>query len=744
MPDENTLEIQMRARTRQFERDLKRGREIQKRAIEKTRKQVDRANRSMETSARRHTQRMQGIMQRLPVARLAAMATAALSVGSAFRTMYAQIDRVDALVKLSRNLDVSFRSLQGLQRGFDLAGVSSQLFERAITRFNTATGAALAGDAAYVGAFDALRVSLRDAQGEVRSTEDLLFSLADAVQASGLSASQLSDIFKDLFGSRAGTLLVSIFRQGGEALRGMITDASRLGLVVDDGIAKQMERLKDVQADINREIETAATQATAAWADELELVLRKLGLIKSSFFGLVRDARKLAPTESGADLVEQRNSLRQGGIRGWASQFDMIDVISIALGAIPVAGVGGAIGRFALRGMAARKAEKLVPKGGPDRHFGRPQQVEQAMQGLISRYTKEGLISGGIIGGGAVLALADLIPYLKDDGEQLEEINKRLERLIQQGAGPNVGEQTAEMERRTRYLREHFDKGFPSVTQGALGGPSGLGGARDLSAGATMQYNAMQALAPGGVLSPPSTQPQVPDRSAQYREQFEHVRDGFADFDLALEELTAKAEEAAEALESARKAAVKRVNDVIDVNFESALDSLIDGTKSAKEAFADMARSIIIELTKMIAKQLLFNALAAMFSGGATGMGTGPLGGQGFSIGKALGIGDFLGGLFAHGGDTMTGKPIVVGEQGPELFFPGSRGRVLSKAQAQQALTGERDNGVTVVQNMNFALGVQDTVRAEIENLRPQLAEDAKRGVQDAANRGQLNLRPAY
>ena len=44
--------------------------------------------------------------------------------------------------------------------------------------------------------------------------------------------------------------------------------------------------------------------------------------------------------------------------------------------------------------------------------------------------------------------------------------------------------------------------------------------------------------------------------------------------------------------------------------------------------------------------------------------------------------------------------------------------------------------GVTVVQNLNISTGVSQTVRAEIRNLMPQIAETAKSAVVDSKRRG--------
>ena len=177
-----------------------------------------------------------------------------------------------------------------------------------------------------------------------------------------------------------------------------------------------------------------------------------------------------------------------------------------------------------------------------------------------------------------------------------------------------------------------------------------------------------------------------------------------------------------------QKDKIKEMTDMIDMEFESALDAALDGTKSLKDAFSDMAKSIIADLIKMIAKQMIFNALAAMLPGGVGADGS-------FSIAKGLGLDKIIG--FHRGGAFDAGQPMQVGEQGREIIVPAVAGRVLSRQQAQQAVGG--GGGVTVVQNMNFAVGVVDTVRAEIENMRPDLVESAKMGVVEAKQRGAIS-----
>jgi hypothetical protein len=73
----------------------------------------------------------------------------------------------------------------------------------------------------------------------------------------------------------------------------------------------------------------------------------------------------------------------------------------------------------------------------------------------------------------------------------------------------------------------------------------------------------------------------------------------------------------------------------------------------------------------------------------------------------------------------------MVGERGPELFVPNTSGMIVP----HEALQGG-GGGVTVKQTINVTTGVQQTVRAEILTLMPQIANAAKAAVSDAKLRG--------
>jgi hypothetical protein len=151
-------------------------------------------------------------------------------------------------------------------------------------------------------------------------------------------------------------------------------------------------------------------------------------------------------------------------------------------------------------------------------------------------------------------------------------------------------------------------------------------------------------------------------------------------------------------------------------NMESAFMSMIDGTASAQDAFRAMARDIIRELYRVLVVQRLVGSFT-QGGGGILGSVFSALSGR------------------ASGGSVMANQPYMVGENGREPFIPAQNGRILSTAQAKSAISGG-GGAVNVYQTINVTTGVQQTVRAEIKQLMPQIAESAKSAVVDAKRRG--------
>ena len=163
------------------------------------------------------------------------------------------------------------------------------------------------------------------------------------------------------------------------------------------------------------------------------------------------------------------------------------------------------------------------------------------------------------------------------------------------------------------------------------------------------------------------------------------------------------------------------LSNTIERQMQNSFMAMVDGTKSVKDAFKSMASDIIKELYRIFVVKKI------------TGMIMGSFGDT--SFGRNVGMGNLQGPTqsgapLANGGFASAGRSYLVGERGPEMFTPTMGGGMVTPASQTNA------GGVTIVQNINVSTGVQQTVRAEIKQMMPQIAQSAKGAVLDAKRRG--------
>ena len=150
----------------------------------------------------------------------------------------------------------------------------------------------------------------------------------------------------------------------------------------------------------------------------------------------------------------------------------------------------------------------------------------------------------------------------------------------------------------------------------------------------------------------------------------------------------------------------------------------ITGAEKFSDAIRDMARNVIDSLLRIAVQKLIVDSLFSKFEGAFFSSSSGTGGGSGVSSGGSASRTGTL------GGPVQSGRSVLVGERGPEIFTPSSAGQITPNNEISGG------GGVTIVQHINVTTGVQQTVRAEIRQLMPQIAQAAKGAVADARLRG--------
>jgi hypothetical protein len=207
------------------------------------------------------------------------------------------------------------------------------------------------------------------------------------------------------------------------------------------------------------------------------------------------------------------------------------------------------------------------------------------------------------------------------------------------------------------------------------------------------------------------------------------------------------------------KALINGLANTLESQLVSGIFAVVSGTKSAKEAFTDFAKSVLADLTKMIIKLLLFKAIQFglnLFTAGGVGAFAGAAGGAsagfaGAGVGGAGGgVGAFAGALSGAAADGgvfqrrssgitrmakggVTSEPtILFGEAGPEAFVPLPDGRSIPVSMQNGGGGGQTIVNLTI--NANDALSFQQMFTRSPGMLSQLLANESRRipGARDA------------
>jgi len=192
--------------------------------------------------------------------------------------------------------------------------------------------------------------------------------------------------------------------------------------------------------------------------------------------------------------------------------------------------------------------------------------------------------------------------------------------------------------------------------------------------------------------------------------------DGFKKFGTAIDTVIEKMPVIDQALEQFTQQAMN--------NFTQAFTDAVTGAKNFGEAMKGLAKSVVDSLIKMLVQYYITKPLFDAISGGISGaFSGGTAGASGGGTGNFAG--NFNGGGFTGYGARAGG---VDGKGGfPAILHPNES--VIDHTRGQGA-------GVVVNQTINVTTGVQQTVRAEIANLLPQISNAAKAAVADSKMRG--------
>lgn len=577
----------------------------------------------------------------------------------------------DEIDKTSIRTGLSATRLQELSFVADQTGVSFGAVEGAVNALRRRLPQLDSPTSRASQALDRIGIAARDSRGNLRDMDDLF---PDIIR--GLSAveneTERGVLAIELLG-RSSANLIPLLAAGEEGIAQLTGRAHELGLVMGDDTIKEMVDFKDQMAEVQ--------QQAGAVGREFGMIL--LPILRDELIPLVQDrivptVRDLAERFNNMDEATKRNVLAFGALV--AAMGPMVAVtgrlltnivplvsamraLTVVMMANPILLVAGAMaGLVAHTYMAARRTRELREELEAVRHIDVGSAGEDELQRLqaalieVTRQLDEA--DRNFVGRDA-----RAVEYHEKRKQALEEQRQELIELIQQVGLNTQAERSSQQQQvqTTQAVREaipYVNEYRTALTELRDVIASDEFQDFDISFGFADIDDIIDRLDSGLGVSLGEIDEVLASLNRQYLEAFSDER---------REQIQAqidKFEELRESLEGVEEAASGAGDEmsyqfgVIDGAINTAL-SRIDVFNASWDNLGRTAervmRQIINDLVRMAALRA-FQALLGISSGGA-----------GFAL---------FGGFRAEGGPVTAGRSYVVGEEGPELFTPGTSGMI--------------------------------------------------------------------
>ena len=661
-----------------------------------------------------------------------AAAGVAMSVASAaiVASVKSAIDTGDQFNKLSQKTGIAVEALSGLAYAATLSDVSIESLATGIKKLSVNMNeAAVSTSGKAAEAFKALGVSVKDASGSLRGSDDVLADIADRF-ASMKDGAGKTALAVAMFG-KAGADLIPFLNQGGKGIADLTAEAEKLGLVMTGKTAKAAEEFNDnikklslSTAALGRSIAADLIGPLAEYT-RLMVEARKEGV---GLFGSVAVGLRLGDTESKPldDLRERASTLQgrlslkmgSGGFPGMQAR-DNADKAELAILQKIIAARMTSAQDFGPPVVAGEKADAPTfgGKDGTDKESAYLAGLSQkliAASGDASEYSKQltAVTSGSAkdfaqATKNAALALATKIDRLKEATKANEDHAKVLEKVarIEDAANKTVSDfgfkqdqnvsgiasrtdslgktpQQIKQSDAARAIEKDYEDAVKKVNEelGKIGDIEGI-------SAKTYELTQKRDKAHAGTAAALDAEKAKQDA---LNASWEYGAD------TALRKYGEEIASVAATTESAMSRAFKGME-----------DGLVNFVKTGKLDFKSMADSFITDMIRMQVQQSIMKPLVAAIddAGGLSRM-----------------VKGFFGGGKATGGAVDSSKWYVVGENGPELFAPGQSGTVIPNG---AMVGGSSGGGITIQQHIYPAPGVSagDLMQAMVQAKNAAVSE---------------------
>lgn len=602
----------------------------------------------------------------------AAIGVAFVAVGAASVALVKNaIDAADATSKLAQQTGTTVEELSALTYAAGLADVSQEELGGALVKLTKNMSDAARGTGEAIEGFDALRISVKNADGTLKSSDQVLAEIAD--RFAGFSdGAEKTALAVNLFG-RSGAQLIPLLNAGAAGLKEMKEEAARLGLVLDTDMARSAEEFNDNLTRIGQSIKGIATGAATQ-------LLPALNDVSKAFVDVAKSQA----------FVETSSAIVKAAIDGLIVVFQTLSVVGSDVGFVFLS-VGREIGAWAAQINALARGDLQGFRAISDAVKADGERARAELDKFQARVMAIGRGGAGSLGAAAGINSPMLNapartaaprmaskaekpekPKITDAERYLESLRKQLqgthdltaaETVLSEIQSGRLGKVTAAQEKTMLGLASEID-----ATKEAQRIAEERASARKKEYDEINDFVRAQQEADAArlkSLTAGTSESKLKEAISDIQFLNSAYERGAISVEMWAEAVvasTGKLQAQGEEIDEFTKNMAQNIQGYLGESLANAMEGNFDDIGSS---FTKMLNRMVAEA---IAADLTRRLMGSAVQGGS---------GEGWIGAAVSAIGTAFGGAKAGGGDVMPGREYWVGENGPEKFRPRSMGTVL-------------------------------------------------------------------
>lgn len=212
------------------------------------------------------------------------------------------------LERTSKKLGMSTDFLQSMRYAADQSEINVNGVSMALQRFSRRSAEAARGQGELAAIFQEANIPLKNTDGTLRSTTDVLKDYADMIQRTESPQERLRLAFK-AFDSE-GADLVAILKDGSKGLEEWEKKAEAAGVITEEVTIKAINKLKSRMSELSNVIMTQVANAFG----HVDKWTKNAGSFWGAYFGGADVQESLKMVDEVSKVMEEQNRLKEEGL----------------------------------------------------------------------------------------------------------------------------------------------------------------------------------------------------------------------------------------------------------------------------------------------------------------------------------------------------------------------------------------------------------------------------------------------